>query len=228
MSSLFANLERQLSLRFKKDGLLSKAFIHRSVLNEAGNQKLESNERLEFLGDAVLELVVTEYLYKNYPNQEGELTNWRAALVRGEHLAQVARRLNLGTYLQLSRGEECSGGREKDYILANTFEALLGVVYLEKGLLAAEKVIQKVVLQELEIILKDEKYIDAKSRFQELAQEKKGVTPTYMVLTEEGPDHAKNFTVGAYIGKEKMGVGTGPSKQKAEQEAARDALKKIS
>lgn len=223
----FSELERSLKLRFKKGGLINQAFVHRSAINEAGSQKLESNERLEFLGDAVLELIVTEYLYKNYPNPEGELTNWRAALVRGEHLAEIAGRLKLGTYLQLSRGEELSGGRAKDYILANTFEALVGVIYLEKGFQAAEKMIQKIILPELESILAAHKHIDAKSRLQELAQEKKGVTPNYTVLTEEGPDHAKLFTIAANFGKEKVGTGMGPSKQKAEQDAARDALKNL-
>lgn len=226
--SVFKDLEQYLQIRFKKGGLVEQAFIHRSVINESSDQKkMESNERLEFLGDAVLELVVTEYLYKNYPNPEGELTNWRAALVRGEHLAEVARRLDLGKYLRLSRGEELSGGRTKDYILANTFEAVIGVIYLEKGLPAAEKVIFKVVIPALQPILAEQKHIDAKSHLQEVAQEKRSITPTYEIITAEGPDHAKIFTIAAYIGKEKVGEGEGPSKQKAEQNAARNALQKL-
>lgn len=226
--SVFKELEQHLQVRFKKGGLVEQAFIHRSVINESSEQKkMESNERLEFLGDAVLELVVTEYLYKNHPNPEGELTNWRAALVRGEHLAEIARRLDLGKYLRLSRGEELSGGRTKDYILANTFEALIGVIYLEKGFAGAEKAIHKVVIPALSSILAEQKHIDAKSHLQEVSQEKKGITPTYDIITAEGPDHAKIFTIGAYIGKEKVGEGQGPSKQKAEQDAARHALEKL-
>ena len=140
---MFEKLEKQIGLKFKTYDLLKNAFVHRSYLNEHKNAELEHNERLEFLGDAVLELVVTEYLYLNYPNPEGDLTNWRSALVKGETLAKISRELNLGEYLLLSHGEEKSGGRDKDYLLANTFEALIGVIYLELGYKKSQKFIDK-------------------------------------------------------------------------------------
>ena len=203
------------------------AFVHRSYLNEHKSSKLESNERLEFLGDAVLELVVTEYLYVNYPNPEGELTNWRSALVKGETLAKIARHLDLGGYLFLSHGEENSGGRDKDYLLANTFEALIGVIYMELGYEKVKIFIEKFLLVHLKDILDKGSHIDAKSKFQELAQDKTGITPAYQLLHDEGPDHEKVFTMGAYIGERIVGKGQGNSKQSAEQKAAEDALKRL-
>ena len=188
---------------------------------------MESNERLEFLGDAVLELVVTEYLYLNYPNPEGDLTNWRSALVKGETLAKIAGELDLGEYLYLSHGEENSGGRSKDYLLANTFESIIGVVYLELGYDKAKEFIAKFLLVHLEGILKEGSHIDAKSKFQEIAQEKTGFTPAYQLLHDEGPDHDKIFTMGAYVEDRIVGKGKGNSKQAAEQKAAEDALKRL-
>lgn len=224
---MYKKLEKQIGLKFKDWHLLRMAFIHRSYLNEHKDSKFESNERLEFLGDAVLELVVTEHLYSNYPNPEGELTNWRSALVKGEMLAKIARELNLGDYLYLSHGEENSGGREKDYLLANTFEALIGMIYLELGYEKAKGFIQKFLLIHLEGILKKGAHIDSKSKFQEIAQDKLGITPVYQLLHDEGPDHDKIFTMGAYIEDRIVGKGNGSSKQTAEQKAAEDALKRL-
>ena len=224
---MFEKLEKQIGLKFKTYDLLKNAFVHRSYLNEHKNAELEHNERLEFLGDAVLELVVTEYLYLNYPNPEGDLTNWRSALVKGETLAKISRELNLGEYLLLSHGEEKSGGRDKDYLLANTFEALIGVIYLELGYKKSQKFIDKFLLVHLTGILETGAHIDAKSKLQEIAQEKVATTPDYKLQHEEGPDHDKIFTMGAFISERMVGKGTGNSKQVAEQKAAEDALKRL-
>lgn len=224
---MYEKLEKKIGLKFKDKELIQNAFVHRSYLNENKEVKMGSNERLEFLGDAVLELVVTEYLFRTYPNPEGELTNWRSALVKGQMLAKVAQELELGNYLLLSKGEENSGGREKDYLLANTFEALIGVIYLELGYKKAQAFIKKFLLVRLEEILEKGAHIDAKSKFQEIAQEKVGVTPAYQLLHDEGPDHNKIFTMGAYINDRIVGKGKGGSKQAAEQRAASDALKRL-
>ena len=225
---MYKKFEKKTGLKFKDWHLLRVAFVHRSYLNEHKSSKMESNERLEFLGDAVLELVVTEYLYANYPNPEGELTNWRSALVKGEMLAKIASELNLGEYLYLSHGEESSGGREKDYLLANTLEAVIGVIFLELGYKKAEDFISKFLLVHLENILEEGSHIDAKSKFQEMAQEKLGFTPIYELIHDEGPDHDKIFTMGAYVEDRIVGKGKGSSKQIAEQKAAEDALKRLS
>jgi ribonuclease-3 len=224
---MYKGFEKQIGMKFKNWHLLRTAFVHRSYLNEHKGSELEHNERLEFLGDAVLELVVTEYLYANYPNPEGDLTNWRSALVKGNMLAKIAKELNMGEYLFLSHGEEKSGGREKDYLLANTFEAVIGVIYLELGYKKAKKFIEKFLLVRLDEILKTGSHIDAKSKLQEIAQEKVGVTPNYELQHEEGPDHDKIFTMGAFIGDRMVGKGNGSSKQIAEQVAAEDALKRL-
>jgi ribonuclease-3 len=223
---LQSHFEKKLGISLKKPDLLKQVFIHRSYVNETRDDAIQHNERLEFLGDAVLELVVTEYLYRNYDNSEGEMTNWRSALVRGEMLAQVANKLNIGDYLFLSHGEEKGGGRDKDYILANTVEALIGYLYLTEGYTICQNFIQDFILCHLEEILEKKLYVDAKSYFQEQSQDKLGITPEYKVLNEEGPDHDKVFTMGAYIGEELMGEGKGSSKQNAEQEAARAAIRK--
>ncbi len=213
---------------FKEDevdmDLFERVFIHRSYVNEHRQEKLESNERLEFLGDAVLELVTTEYLYKNFDNPEGDLTNWRSALVKGTTLATIAAELDLGQYLKLSRGEEKSGGREKDYLLANTVEALIGFIYLQGGYPKAQLFIHRFILVKLQEILEKKLHIDSKSFFQETSQDQLGITPTYDVLHHEGPDHQKTFTMGVYLEEELIGQGKGSSKQAAEQNAARDAL----
>lgn len=195
-------------------------------MNEAV-RKVEHNERLEFLGDAILELVVTEYLYTNFPNPEGDLTNWRAALVRGKHLADLAHKLNLGRYLRLSKGEEKSGGREKGYILANVFEALIGAIYLDGGFLKAKKFINREVTVYLADILSRKLHMDAKSHLQEMAQAKRNITPEYRLYKEDGPAHDMIFEMGVFLDEEQVGRGSGSSKQKAEQQAAKDALKNL-
>ncbi|MFA5854928.1 MAG: ribonuclease III [Candidatus Gracilibacteria bacterium] len=219
-------LENAIDVHFDDDNLLSLAFIHKSYVNEHDDEE-RYNERLEFLGDAVLELAVTDFLYHNHPDQpEGQLTNWRSALVKGKNLARVARKLGLGKYLLLSRGEDLSGGREKDYILANTVEALIGAIYLDKGFDLTNQFILKNIVVLLEEIIAAGLNVDSKSRVQELAQDRLNVTPAYELLSEEGPDHDKVFEMGIYFGSELAGKGKGPSKQEAEQSAARDALKK--
>jgi len=223
----YEELEKKIGITFKDKEIVDLAFVHKSYVNENRDKKSEHNERLEFLGDAVLELVVTNFLYKTYPgNDEGELTNWRSALVKGENLARIATELNLGTYLYLSRGEEISNGREKKYILANTVESLIGAIYLDQGYETAHMFIGNFVINRLEGILDQKLHIDAKSHFQELSQEKLNITPEYICTNEEGPDHNKIFTMGAYLNKELIAEGKGSSKQKAEQSAARAALKK--
>jgi len=222
--SNYLKLEKKIGYKFKAQAILENVFVHRSFLNENVGKEIDSNERMEFLGDAVLELVVTEYLYKKYKNPEGELTNWRAALVRGEMLAKIAKDVELGDYLLLSRGEEKAGGRSRDIILANAFEALIGALYLDGNIKATEKFIAKFVISKLKEILEKQLYIDAKSRFQELVQEKMGITPHYQVISEFGPDHSKSFTIGAYMADKLVGEGSGSSKQLAQQAAAADAL----
>ncbi|MCC7196870.1 ribonuclease III [Candidatus Peregrinibacteria bacterium] len=226
MVNRYTDLEKKLNIQFKNIDLLDAAFVHKSYMNEHKDKKREHNERLEFLGDAVLELVVTEFLYKNYPGKgEGVLTNWRSALVKGKHLAEISQKLDLGLYLYLSRGEERSGGRKKNYILANTLEALIGAIYLDTDYKTAHGFIHDHILKQLGSILELGLHIDAKSRFQEISQEEVGVTPEYRLLKDDGPDHNKNFVMGAYINNELVAEGTGSSKQKAEQEAATQALK---
>ena len=225
MSEL-SRLEDALGVEFKNKNLLKQALIHRSWLNENPSFGLENNERLEFLGDAVLELVVTEYLYKTYPNPEGELTNWRAALVNAVMLARIAGEFDLNDYILLSKGEARDTGRARQYILANAMESLIGAIYLDQDYDASKKFIDKFILKELPGIIENQLYRDAKSLFQEKAQEKVSITPTYEVLKEWGPDHARNFQVGVFLEKEMVGVGDGPSKQEAQQAAASDALKK--
>jgi ribonuclease-3 len=224
----FAGLEKTLDITIKDFDLFTTAFTHRSYLNEHQSYELPSNERLEFLGDAVLQLLSSEHLYKNYPNPEGDLTNYRAAVVCTESLAKEANRLKYGSYLLLSKGEEASGGRQREYILANTFEAVLGAIFLQEGLDVCRKFVQKELFYKVDDVINSKSYKDAKSEFQEKAQEKLGVTPSYVVLDSWGPDHEKKFKVGVYLSREEYGVGEGASKQKAEQEAAIKALDKLS
>ena len=221
-----SSLEKNIGYKFQNKDLLLQALTHRSYLNENPNWHLDQNERLEFLGDAVLELVVTEYLYKNFPNPEGEMTNWRAALVNAVMLSQITKEFGLNDFMLLSRGEAKDTGRARQYILANAIEALIGAVYLDGGYEPAAKFIEKFVLKELPRIIEGRLYRDAKSLFQEQAQDKVGITPSYEVLEEWGPDHARNFKIGVFLEKEMAGVGQGPSKQEAQQMAAEDALKK--
>lgn len=222
----FSILEKNLALNFKNKDLLTQAFVHRSYLNENPDFHLTHNERLEFLGDAVLELVVTKYLFDKYPDKpEGELTNWRAALVNAKMLTQIAQDIGLNDFLLLSRGEAKEGGKARQYILANTFEALTGSIYLDLGYDTADKFIKEKVIVCLEDIIKNKSYKDAKSQFQEEAQDKVGITPDYKVVKEWGPDHKKKFTVGVFLNQEKIAEGEGSSKQEAEEEAAKQALK---
>ena len=221
-----SSLEKNIGYDFKNKDLLLQALTHRSYLNENPKWRLDQNERLEFLGDAVLELVVTEYLYKNFPNPEGEMTNWRAALVNAIMLSQITKEFDLNDFMLLSRGEAKDTGRARQYILANAIEALIGAIYLDGGYEPASEFIEKFVLKELPRIIEDRLYRDAKSLFQEQAQDKVGITPSYEVLEEWGPDHARNFKIGVFLEKEMAGVGQGPSKQEAQQMAAEDALKK--
>ncbi len=219
-------LEKRVGIVFSDKNLLLQALTHRSYLNENPKWGQDHNERLEFLGDAVLELVVTEYLYKTYPNPEGELTNWRAALVNAVTLSKITSEFDLNDYILLSKGEARDTGRARQYILANAMESLIGAIYLDQGYDSSEKFIKKFILKELPGIIEKRLYRDAKSLFQEMAQEHVGITPTYEVLKEWGPDHARNFQVGVFLEKEMAGVGDGPSKQEAQQVAASDALKK--
>lgn len=222
----FSILEKKLDLEFKDKNLLLQAFAHRSYLNENPDFPLGHNERLEFLGDAVMELIVTEYLYKKYPDKpEGELTNWRAALVNAKMMALVAEEIGLNDFLLLSRGEAKEMGKARQYILANTIEALIGAMYLDSGYTVAEKFIKKYLTTRLAEVISSGSYKDAKSKFQEDAQDKTGITPFYKVIKEHGPDHKKKFTVAVFLNEEKVAEGEGFSKQEAEEEAAKEALK---
>lgn len=224
---MIETLAKKLGIKFNDNELLRQALTHRSYLNENRGKKMEHNERLEFLGDAVLELVVTEYLYKNYSNQEGELTNWRAALVNGEMLAKISKDLGVEEFLLMSRGETKDTGRARQYLLANALEAIVGAIYLdqaESGFAKAKEFIEKNLLGKLADIIEKELYVDPKSRFQERSQEEVGITPSYRVLEESGPDHDKLFVIGLYLQNEMVAKGVGSSKQEAQKEAATKAL----
>lgn len=217
----------ELKANFKDTNLLDTALTHRSYLNEHEDVK-ESNERLEFLGDAVLQFLASEFLYKKFPESpEGYLTNLRAAMVCTPSLAKASRNINVGPYLKLSRGEEDSGGREKDYILANTFEALLGATYMDSGVSVCKKFLEKNLFPSLTEIIKEGSYKDYKSKFQEITQEKLSVTPSYKEVSSFGPDHNKRFVMGVYLNDKLFAKGEGSSKQRAEQEAAKAALEKL-
>lgn len=221
----FAAFARQLGLSFKNPNLLVEAVTHRSYLNEHREYSGSHNERLEFLGDAVLELAVTDFLFKKYPaSPEGELTSYRAALVNTVSLAERARSLGVNDFLLLSKGESKDTGRARDVILADALEAIIGAIYLDSGYAAAEQFIASNLYSKIDDVIENRSYQDAKSRFQELAQEKRGSTPAYETLSEVGPDHNKRFTVGVFIGDEEIARGEGQSKQEAEQSAAEAAL----
>lgn len=221
-------LAKSFGVKFKEISLLQQALTHRSYLNEHPNSKLGQNERLEFLGDAVLELAVTEHLYRAFPESpEGVLTNLRAALVNAKMLSEVSRRLDVEEYLALSKGEARDAkGKARQFILANAFEAIIGAMYLDQGMESAVGFIGRVLLPELPRIFSEQLYLDPKSRFQEEAQDRVGITPVYKVLEESGPDHAKLFVVGIYLGSEQVATGRGSSKQEAQLAAAGKALKK--
>jgi ribonuclease III len=220
-------LAERLSLKFDEPEKFNRSFIHRSYLNENRSKDLESNERLEFLGDAVLELVVTKYLFENFDYPEGELTALRSALVRGKNLSDIAESVGVHDCIFLSEGEKKNTGKARSLILANTFEAMIGNVYLENGLDEASRIIKDLVITKLDEIIKNKSYIDSKSYLQEKIQETRKVTPSYKMLSQDGPDHAKQFTVGVYIDDELVATGEGESKNKAEQQAASEAINKI-
>lgn len=221
----FSRFEEKAGVVWKDKNLLRQAFTHRSYINENRNSKLEHNERLEFLGDAVLELIVTDFLYKTYPAKpEGELTTYRSALVNAITLSEVAQNLTMNDFLLLSKGEAKDNGRARQYILANTFEAVIGAMYLDQGYEVAKSFIERNIFVFADKMIARGNLVDAKSTFQEKAQEKEGLTPSYKLIRDSGPDHDKSFTVGVYIGKEQVSTGDGKSKQEAEQNAALRAL----
>lgn len=220
--STFAN--DKLGVAFNDIDLLVTAFTHRSYLNEHKKSVREHNERLEFLGDAVLELVVTEYLYNNFSEPEGILTNWRSALVRTESISAAAARCGFEPLLRLSRGEKRGTDRAREQILANSFEAVIGALYLDQGYDVAKRFITDNLLTTFKEILKTGSWMDPKSHLQEIAQSREGQTPVYKVLDETGPDHDKTFTVGVFVGGVLKGEGSGPSKQAGQQKAAEVAL----
>ncbi|MFZ1458361.1 MAG: ribonuclease III [Candidatus Saccharimonadales bacterium] len=214
----------KLGFEFDNIDLLITAFTHRSYMNEHRKSAREHNERLEFLGDAVLELSVTDYLYRHHAEPEGILTSWRSALVRTESISEAGTALDYEPLLRLSRGEKHGSDRARAQILANSFEALIGAIYLEKGYEAADEFINKTILSKLSGILTTGSWRDPKSHLQEVSQSVDGMTPQYRVIEEIGPDHEKEFTLGVFVGDKIMGTGTGPSKQFAQQRAAEAAL----
>ena len=227
-SSRLTELQRKLAVYFSNPGLLQQALIHRSFLNENPGFTLGSNERLEFLGDAVLGLVVAERLFREYPDlPEGDLTSLRSALVRTQTLARVAERLSLGEYLYMGKGEESSGGRQRPLTLARAMEALIGAIYLDQGLTTTQRLVWQLLEPELTTSLQESLTKDYKSRLQEFAQAERGTTPVYRTVSAVGPSHAMIFTVEVLVGNEVLGHGTGRTKQAAEQEAARVALETL-
>lgn len=224
----FSVLEKKIGVKFDNIDFLKQAVVHRSYLNEHPDFHLHHNERLEFLGDAVLEIIVTEYLFQNFPDTpEGDLTNWRASLVNAKMLAIIATEIDLEDYLYLSKGESKDAqSKARQYILANAVEALIGAIYLDKGTAVAGKFVMKFIVSKLDNILSNKLYLDPKSKFQEKAQEIIKMTPHYRVLNESGPDHAKTFEVGLYLGDELIVTGVGSSKQEAQVDAAEKGIKK--
>ena len=223
----FESMAEHIGVSFNDISLLRMACTHRSYLNENRGSGMEHNERLEFLGDAVLELVVTSFLFRKYPKKaEGELTAFRSAIVNAVSLAKVAERMNLNDYMLFSKGEAKDVGRARSVLLANAVEAVIGAVYMDQGYSVAANFISEHILNVIDIeeIVKKKLWLDAKSRFQEKAQEKVGVTPSYKTLKEVGPDHDKQFTLGVFLGDVQVATGSGPSKQEAEQKAAEKAL----
>lgn len=220
------SFEKKIGINFKDKNLLSQAFTHRSYINENPSLGREHNERLEFLGDAVLELAVTDYLFQKYPDKnEGEMTSLRAALVNANALSEIAKEIEMENFLLLSKGEKKDIGKARQYILANTFEAVTGAIYLDQGYESVVSFLEKILFPKLKEIIDKKLWIDAKSLFQEKAQDVAGVTPTYKVIKEWGPDHAKNFLVGVYLNGDLIAEGEGDSKQEAEQSAALHGLK---
>lgn len=220
-------LEEKLGISFKNKDLLKTALTHRSYLNEHPNFPLPHNERLEFLGDAVLEFVVSEYLYKNLKKPEGEMTELRAALVNSKTLSRVAREIGIWKYMNLSKGEEKNTERAKDTILANALEAIIGAIYLDQGIEKVKEFVEKNILKYLPELLEKKSIKDPKTMFQEITQEKMGITPEYKILKEWGPDHRKEFLAGVYLKEKLIATGHGFSKKEAEEMAAQKAIKII-
>ena len=221
----FTLLEKNLDIYFENKGLLQQAFIHRSYINEQAGSGLAHNERLEFLGDAVMELIVTDYLFEHFPkNPEGELTAYRASLVNTITISDTARELGFDEFLILSKGESKDTGKARAYILANTYEAFIGALYLDQGYDAARSFVHTTLIKKLDYIIQHGLWRDAKSYVQEKSQEIESVTPSYRVIHQVGPDHDKIFTVGIYFGDKLIAEGKGSSKQEAETDAARNAL----
>ena len=218
---MIESLSKRIGVEFAEISLLQQAVTHRSYLNENRDYKLDHNERLEFLGDAVLELIVTEHLYNNYDNPEGELTAWRSALVNGEMLAVIAKGLGVEDFLMMSKGESKDTGRARQYLLANAMEAIIGAIYIDQGYESAKRFVLDNVVVKLKEILENKLYLDAKSYFQEKAQENEKVTPSYRVIKEWGPDHDRHFVIGVYLGEKLVAEGEGTSKQEAQREAAK-------
>jgi len=225
---ILTRLNEELGLNLNNNELFLTAFTHRSYLNEHPTYQLPSNERLEFLGDAVLQFLSSEHLFKSYSSMpEGDLTNLRASIVKTQSLSLEAKRLNFGKFLLMSKGEEVTGGRDREYLLANTFESFLGALYLEKGITVCEEFLKKELFYKLDGIIKGDAYKDFKTRFQEKVQELKKGTPTYKILETTGLEHEKTFKVAVLIGNEEFTTGEGSSKQKAEQDAAKKGLDKL-
>ncbi len=223
-----SDLEKLLEVKFNNKNFLKEAITHRSFINENPSWPVSQNERLEYLGDAVLELVVTEFLFNRYPNyNEGQLTCFRAALVNFEMLNRVAKRIGLEKYVLVSKGELRDSGRAKNVILANAVEALFGAVYIDQGYDVARRLIEKIILVHIDEVIKKELFRDPKSMLQEIIQERLKLTPTYKALKEEGPDHRKKFLVGVFFDEKKVATGSGLSKHEAETHAAKKALAKI-
>jgi len=224
----FSQLEAEIGIKFKNPKLLKQAMVHRSYINEHPDFELSHNERLEFLGDAVLEIVVTEDLFNNYPDTpEGELTNWRASLVNSKMLYLVSQETKLENYLFLSKGEaKDKNTKARQYILANAVEAVIGAIYLDQGIKPATKFVRTHMLSKLENILSNELFLDPKSKFQERSQDLYKITPHYKVLKESGPDHDKIFEIGLYLRDELIAKGKGSSKQEGQVDAARKGIKK--
>lgn len=221
---MIESLAKRIGVKFTNPLLLQQAVTHRSYLNENREYKLDHNERLEFLGDAVLELIVTENLYNNYNNPEGELTAWRSALVNGEMLAVIANELGVEDFLLMSKGESKDTGRARQYLLANAMEAIIGAIYIDQGYESAKKFVLDNVVVKLGEILEKKLYLDAKSYFQEKAQENEKITPSYRVIKEWGPDHDRHFVIGVYLEENLVAEGEGTSKQEAQREAAKKGL----
>lgn len=222
-------LQKRLKISFQNEDLIRQALVHRSYLNEHPDFHVGHNERLEFLGDAILEIIVTEYLFLNFQDvPEGDLTNWRASLVNAKMLYEIAQELKIEDCLYLSKGEaKDKNKKSRAFILANAVEAIIGAIYLDQGMEVSKRFVLKNIVSKLDLILKNRLYLDPKSRFQEKAQEEKGVTPRYQILEESGPDHDKIFKVGLYLENELIVTGTGSSKQEAQIEAAAAGLKKL-